>query len=627
MFCIHCGTELPQDAQFCAACGRNVSQTTRLSGEQPSFVTLTPKKKSKAKPVIIAASAFAAVGVVGAVAGMGFQSGIKQTLMGEEKYARSVFDNTVDSFVGEDSLQTAGSLGVAALRSAAAADECSTEEEMLAYSVCTLMGELSDGGVSTTLGLDIQPSDSLCELIYDELEYQLDMGRADCEALLRYLCSSYISVDQKSAEDTYACAVRFGSGDDELVSAAFSYNKNGDAYLAFPEASENAVFMQLAAIPDAEAAPEIDDDELDQLADALSEAIDKYYEQAEIEIRDDTLCVGRAEYDGKCVEAVFKDDLLAQMVYEIAELAVDNEFFEELMYEFSDGYYEKAAFLDEAEYIADFIRDDGTFALSVRSYVTNSDKVVGAEIGFGNYEAVFTLSALETDEYFAVAFGLDTEYDSDNFEISVLGEKETADSGVMTIEYVMPYYGVSIDFDITYRELAVVDGCVTGTFELEMNAALTELLDLEGEYFYIGDEEINAEKLVRDSVLIFSSAKEGGGVRLSIGAENKDYGYFGFYIAVSDEAADIPITFSSTVDAENIYAADGADFIEEVGNYYCDKVLDTAAFDGLLKYSQIESRADLLQAVIGSDDISDYIQEYYDRSEYAAHTIMTHPVI
>ena len=112
MNCKKCGAILAPDVKFCANCGSSVegdAQTAQLQGEYPSsFVTLTPKPKSRIKPVAIAAGAVAAVGVIGAVIGLNFQSGIKQTFMGKEKYARSVLDNTVETFVGAPSSAATG---------------------------------------------------------------------------------------------------------------------------------------------------------------------------------------------------------------------------------------------------------------------------------------------------------------------------------------------------------------------------------------------------------------------------------------------------------------------------------------------------------------------------------------
>ena len=113
-----------------------VQQPAEMTGEYPSYASVTPvKKKSNVlKPVLITSGAVVAAG---AVAAFGFGSDIKCAVMGEAKYANSVMDRTVDKFVGETTSAEVASAVVSyaqpMLKTFAVMNKCETEEEQMAY--------------------------------------------------------------------------------------------------------------------------------------------------------------------------------------------------------------------------------------------------------------------------------------------------------------------------------------------------------------------------------------------------------------------------------------------------------------------------------------------------------------
>jgi len=275
MKCTNCGMELPDSAQFCGGCGTVVAaqsaqpveaapqpavnmaavaealpQVEAPVGELPSYSSTTTleKKKSKLKPLLIAGGSVLAAGVVGTVVFVNCQSAIKRTFMGENKYAASVMDNTVEKFAGvgssKDMVRTVKSVGDATLRTAVSMQDYSgSEEEMMLYTFVSMLEAYGEKGIATTLGLNVAPSDDIKSLIGDMCDDYLDIDSKVAMDAIDYIGSMYVTVDQKFVDDVYACAVRFGGAGKDLIKATASYNTNGDTYIAMPDATDKVLFI------------------------------------------------------------------------------------------------------------------------------------------------------------------------------------------------------------------------------------------------------------------------------------------------------------------------------------------------------------------------------------------------
>ena len=81
-FCENCGSQLPDEAVFCACCGNQVPAATSSEDGAVAFTPVTPKKKPNKKKlgIMIGAAALVLVIGIGAAIGLGWYFGDEQKL-------------------------------------------------------------------------------------------------------------------------------------------------------------------------------------------------------------------------------------------------------------------------------------------------------------------------------------------------------------------------------------------------------------------------------------------------------------------------------------------------------------------------------------------------------------------
>ena len=81
-FCENCGSQLPDEAVFCACCGNQVPAVTSSEDGAVAFTPVTPKKKPNKKKlgIMIGAAALVLVIGIGAAIGLGWYFGDEQKL-------------------------------------------------------------------------------------------------------------------------------------------------------------------------------------------------------------------------------------------------------------------------------------------------------------------------------------------------------------------------------------------------------------------------------------------------------------------------------------------------------------------------------------------------------------------
>lgn len=670
MICKFCGTQLPDTAKFCAACGNSLAETApsaeqynaALSAEDLSDTVeeyapqqfsqsvadasaqyaadaaagysahsaVTPVKKNMT-PLFIGIGCAVAVIAVMIVVFFTNKAGFLKTFMGEEDYAKSVFMDAITSVAADPAIvETAAS----SVRNtfAAAADGFDSEEEAALAMLAMANSAVGVEGVSITAGVDLRPSEDVYSGLED-LADELDIDADTLKLLVQKINGYKITASEKTGEEAYQFAMSLGEDKSPLFNITAYYSADGDVYITFPKATNSALLAEAEELPEIEEkeALVLDAKQIAALAKQLEEVFDEYYEEAEVTVEKSRLKIEGAKFEGLCSEIIFESDTMYDMLSDMIDVLSDNDYLCDLLEDNIEDFDYDEDFISELEYSIDGM-DESDVEFCFRGYVTSSNKLAGVELLMYDKQNEICLSGLNTSADFAVGFVMETEHSTDA-EIFLVAEKKDAKSG--TAEFVVSDgRDTNIKLNIEYSDFgthkAFGKETYVGTFKLLIDTDLIESLtgsSIDDEEFDIGSETFDLESVFDGAALIVKCSPLGKGIRYDMAFECEPLGYYGVYVAaepVSKDIASGKFADDKIIEIDDIAEDEGIEYAEQVATYYAEKLLEDEVFAEILEAEGLDDADDLIEAVTGGYDIDEYIERYYGNVTYAATTTMTH---
>lgn len=625
MICRYCGTQLPDSAKFCAACGSSLSDEQPVTGLSASEAPR--QKKRRFLHTAAAGGAVIAVGVCAAMVLANF-AGTKKFFMGEERYARSVFMDALGG-LAEDASAVVEHIDLVG-GDIAAAERYDGAEAVLA-ALAMLNSSLGTDGLTVTAGVDVRPSEEVYSGLSDLVD-ELGIGDAAIRSLVQKLNGCSAEFTEKTSRDAYEFAASFGEGKDPLFNATLYYGADGDTYIAFPDASKGAFLAELdelPVLPEKKEEQQVDYKQLSDTMKQLEEVFDYYYDDAEVSVEKEVFKLSGASFNGLCCEIVFEADDMHDMLDEMIEVLDDSDYLCDLLEERFDGLDYKSDIIDG---MYDFIdgMDESDVEFAFRGYVTPVNKLVGIELLMYDADNELRIGAMDTSEHFAVGMTVDTE-NNRNAEMFLAVEKTGSDSGIGVFE-LTDTTDRHFEFDFDYSDIGTrkVFGrkVPTGKLRLIFDEELVDSLsNRDDASIYLGDESFALDEILSSTVLTLSLSPDSRGLRCDFSFECTQLGCYGAYISVkpsSGRVASGKFKENRIVDIDDIAEEDGIALAEQIAFHYADELLKDELLAEVLEAAGLDDSDDLIEHFTGGYDIDEYIGMRF--GNYAAHTAMTHPM-
>ena len=562
MICKFCGTQLPDAAKFCAACGNSLveaepveqysaptvedqptqyysnpvdvvpEQQADVSAQQftqpaedysaqqmnqpvaeapaqyvddvaanySAYSVAAPSKKNMTPLYIGIACVVAVIGIMIAIFFTN-KAGFLKTFMGKEDYAKSVLMNTITSVAADTSVLESATSSLSNAF-ATAAEGFDSEAEAALAMLAMANSSVGVDGISMSAGVDVRPSEDIysgLEDLIDDLDLDID---ADTLKLLVQKLNSYkFTAAEMTGEEAYQFAVSLGEDKSPLFNVTAYYGADGDVYITFPGATNSALLAEGEEIPEIEEGEAIalDMKQLAALAKQLEEVFDEYYKEAEVSVEKSSLKVEAAKFEGLCSEIIFEADTMHDMLSDMIDVLSDNDYLCDLLEDNIEDFDYDDDLISELEYSIEGL-DEEDIEFCFRGYVTSSNKLAGIELLVYDKKNEMCISGLNTSANFAVGFVMETEHSTD-VEMFLVAEKKDDKSG--TAEFVVSDGGdVDVKMNIEYSDFgkhkAFGQETYVGTFKLLIDTDLIE--SIVGESVDDVEFEIGGEKFDLESV-------------------------------------------------------------------------------------------------------------------------------
>ena len=676
MVCKYCGTQLPDTAKFCAACGNSLAENPvsesdtasvadpatqyysqpveeiATAQQMPSFAeeSATAQQVPEVDP-IAGYSAYApsvakskkpllfivlgcVVAVIAIVIALFFtnKASFLKTFMGEEDYAKSVLMDTIGSVASDPAVVETATNSVSSVFSTAAGDYDTSVEASLAM-LAIANNAAGVDGVTMKAGVDVRPSED----VYNGLEDLIGESDADIDvemlkALVQKLNSYAYTATEKTGAEDYQFAMTFGEEKSPLFNVTVFYGADGDIYITFPDATKAALVAEGPELPKIEESESmaLDLKQLSAIVKQLEDVFDEYYEDAEVSVEKGSLKIDGAKFDGLCSEIIFEADTMYDMLSDMIDVLADNEYICDLLEENIEDFDYEDDFISALE-DSIYGMDDSDVEFCFRGYVTSANKLAGVELSCYTKDEEIVLSAMNTSDYFAAGFVTEMNNDSDA-EVFLVAEKTDAKSGVAEMKIAIEDE-IDIKLNFEYSDLgthkAFGKETYVGTFKLLIDTDLIESFigDNAGELeFDIGNESFDLESVFDGAALVVKSSPSGKGIRYDLAFECESLGYYGAYIAAEPagkKVASGKFDGDNAIDIDDIADDEGIEFVEQVATYYAEKILEDEVLAAALEELGMDDPDDLIEGVTGGYDIDEYIERFYG-TEYAAHTVIPH---
>ncbi len=674
MNCKYCGTQLPDTAKFCAVCGKSLMEDSQpasgivenaaaqtaatapgivenaaaqTAAPAPSIVenaaaqtaapaadiaenaaqpveqavpadagaAVKPVKKSRLPLIGIICGSVALAGAVAALV-ITNMAGVKRVFMGEERYAKSVFFDTFDIVTdNKDIIDAAFSTAGDSL---AALEDMDAEEAAVA-ALAVANSAIGVEGLTVSAGVDFAPSE-IAYAAAGEYAEKIDLDEATVRSLVELVNGYALTLSEKTGEDAYQFAASFGEEKKPLFKATMYYDDNGDAYIAFPDATKGAFMAELPDIPEL---PEIAEEdklkldyaELGALLNELEEVFDEYYEYAEVSVDKGVLDIDGARFEGQCVEIIFDSEDMHDMIEDMADVLSHNHYLRDLLEDNLDGFDYEDDLIAEIE---DFIdgMDEADIEFAYRGYVTKSNKLAGFEGLVYDDKNEICISAMNSAEYAAVGFSVE---DSEGVENGMYINAVKADSNSGTVSFSIQERNDD-DFELNFEYSGIgtkkVFGQQTfvGSLKLLLDDGVMDILELdESEEIEIGGETFKLKDVVEGSVISLGVLPEGKGLRYEVGFACEELGSYSVYACAKPESGKLASNKFSTdkvVDVEDIADDEGVELVEEIAYYYAEKLLADDVLASVFEAAGMDDEDDLIEAFTGGYDIDEYLQRF-----------------
>ncbi len=630
MICNNCGTQLPDNAKFCGNCGtvQPVGAAAESAAAAPEAAQPTLRKGRAA--LVIGIGAVAAAALVAGSLFLSTRAGVRKVFMGEERYARSVF---MDALGGVAGTAADNATAFATLAGGLSAMSDYDDEEVALAALAMGNSMLGTDGVTFSSGVNITPSDLVYSALSEQLE-DTDITEEHLRSLVQEINGYSAAFTEKTGEDAYEFSAVFGKTKDPLFKGTVYYADNGDAYITFPDATKSAVLAELPELPDLpdEEGIVIDYKQIAELAKQLEAVFDEYYDDADVEVKDRTIEINGAKFDGLCSEIVFEADDMHDMLEEMIEILSDNDYLADLLEDnIEDFDYEDALIAELENFIYGLDEADVEFAF--RGYVNGGNKLCGVELLVYDDDDEIVISALNDASAFAVGLAVDTQ--GEDAQIYFNAEKVNKTDGTAAFE-IKTTEDEKLKLNFEYSGVGMhktFGGSVpVGTVKLLIDDDFIEIVStnsLENEV-EIGGKTYTMKDIMEGAAFTLGLTPDGKGIRLDAGFECEKLGSYSAYVSMkpaSGKVASGKFSDKNIIDADDITEDEGIEFAEEVAFYYAGELLKDPVLSVILNDAGLDDEDDLIEAVTGGYDVDEYIERNFgDGPVYAAHTIMSHPV-
>ncbi len=519
------------------------------------------KKKAPVVPIIIAALAVILI-IAGTLVYFFARPTIMRLFMGEERYAVSLVTDYAQDVAQTDPIIStlvkngANSAGLANAADADALGSLMQGNASAAESGAQLAGALAElagaQGVTVNLSANVEPDKRLTEAFGDDADFM--------NAVFGLINSAELSASAKTGDSTQLALTAKTNGA-ELVTANIYIAEDGSVYTTLPGILDKPVLTKTAAAAQDESEQpaeiaEIDREKLSAVYDKIIKAWEKAYKRAEFSYEKAEFTVGDAEYEktfkGTCVSAALSQQDVCALLVEVYTAINDDSYVEQLVEAFGgdvSAFHDK---LDDmiSEYESAADDDELDMRFTVNAYVTAANKPCGAEISvsykkYGEKQS-FVFSSLSAGGNTAISL---TANKVKQFE--AVSTKTGANAGIFevmtnTSSTEKKLVGARIEYKDLKTESALGTDVVTGNFVISANVkALKD--DFSYQTFDVGGETLDLYTVLSKSTLTIDSAKDGDGVKFTLGADVNKLGTASLNLGIKP-AADFSTVPASTND-------------------------------------------------------------------------------
>ena len=522
------------------------------------------KKKAPVVPIIIAALAVILI-IAGTLVYFFARPTIMRLFMGEERYAVSLVTDYAQDVAQTDPIIStlvkngANSAGLANAADADALGSLMQGNASAADSGAQLAGALAElagaQGVTVDLSANVEPDKRLTEAFGDDADFM--------NAVFGLINSAELSASAKTGDSTQLALTAKTNGA-ELVTTNIYIAEDGSVYTTLPGILDKPVLTKTAAAAQDESEQpaeiaEIDREKLSAVYDKIIKAWEKAYKRAEFSYEKAEFTVGDAEYEktfkGTCVSAALSQQDVCALLVEVYTAINDDSYVEQLVEAFGgdvSAFHDK---LDDmiSEYESAADDDELDMRFTINAYVTAANKPCGAEISvsykkYGEKQS-FVFSSLSAGGNTAISL---TANKVKQFE--AVSTKTGANAGIFevmtnTSSTEKKLVGARIEYKDLKTESALGTDVVTGNFVISANVkALKD--DLSYQTFDVGGETLDLYTVLSKSTLTIDSAKDGDGVKFTLGADVNKLGTASLNLGIKP-AADFSTVPAST---DDVYA-------------------------------------------------------------------------
>ena len=595
---------------------------------QPAAAVTQPaaavKKKAPVVPIIIAALAVILV-IAGTLVYFFGRSTVTRLFMGKERYAVSLVTDYVEDVAQTDPIiSTIVKNGTSSTGLANAADADALGSLMqgngsasAAESGAQLAGALAElagaQGVTVDLSASVEPDKRLTEAFGDDADLM--------NAVFGLINSAELSASAKTGDSTQLALTAKTNGS-EIVTANVYIAEDGSVYTTLPGILDKPVLTKTAtaAAEDESEQPaeitEIDREKLSKVYGRIIKAWEAAYKNGEFTYEKAEFTVGDAEHEktfkGTRVSVSLSQEDLCGLLLEIYGAVNDDSYIEELVEAYGGDVSAFHDNLDDRISAIEDMADNDELALrfTIDSYVTAANKPCGVEISMS-----FKSSGEKQSVVFSsLSAGGNTEISvssNKTKQLQITSTRTGADSGIFEAEVNTSttgkkLVGARIEYKNLKTENVLGTDVITGNFVISANVkALKD--DLSYQTFNVGDETLDLYTVLSKSTLTIDSAKDGDGVKLTLGADVNKLGTASLNLGIKP-AADFSTIPAST---DDVYAE------SDLGN----PEIQLSALAYLKEKMQGDSNLDTVFTALGlgASDIDEQIEALHKDMEFYEH--------
>lgn len=350
MFCPECGNSVDDGAIVCASCGAFLGEKVDEQPAEPvescsvnesnnsgvAVATLTkveeapvsqspksekekfvkPKKKSKAKPIIIIASIAAVLGIGGFVCKTKFSPDISRAFMGEQGYAISLLERSAAEFgKGADTISDLTADIIPSFNYFASSDKYAENAFNANMFASAVLGAVGTENISISQNVTVSPLDDFDTFVENADEKYIDFVKA----LGDYTVFSSVANNDDGREIYSSLTYQ----NKDILNAGLSYSKKGrESYLTFPTVTDKYIDLHLPRLTTTAA---VDKEELNKLFSSALNVVKYYYKDAEISYTKGQESIDGISFNGYSVTATFDQETISNILGDLADAVADSE--------------------------------------------------------------------------------------------------------------------------------------------------------------------------------------------------------------------------------------------------------------------------------------------------------------